>query len=134
MTRSYSLLLNNLGNVCLKLKNFGESKQYFLKAIKINKILIGKNDPVYLSTLLDIGILYQVTGKHIRAENIFKGIDIREKNNNLSDSLNHVATLINLGSVQRTLGKYTSAEKFLLESIRIRNKILKKLCQEKVKT
>ena len=104
--------------------NYEDAVPYAEMSVVLRKAVFGENHPDYAKSLNNLGVLYDVMGDYLKAEQFYlESLKIRKSvlGENHPD---YAASLNNLGVLYRTSGDYSEAEQFLLESLRIRKSVL----------
>ena len=113
-TESWSTLtseaFNNLGNLYLDQRKFGQAEDMYVRALAGNEKTLGLDHPSTLQLLNDLGQIYMVQGKYGKAEDMYvRALAGNEK----TLGRNHPSTLktVNdLGHLYMNQGKYDQAE------------------------
>ncbi|MDW7998307.1 MAG: tetratricopeptide repeat protein, partial [Thermodesulfovibrio sp.] len=110
---------DHIGQAYTALENFEKAKFYLEESLKIRKKL---NDSFRLAeTYNNLGLLYWRMEQHGKAlSNYEEALKLLTNNNDYEQEMGYV--LSNIGMVYLNLGLYEKAEKYLTESLRIREK------------
>ncbi|MCL2043688.1 MAG: tetratricopeptide repeat protein [Treponema sp.] len=112
---AYAVELNNLGNLCLYIEEYGLAKEYILFSVYIMGKL-GKKHPAYATSLNNLSIIYYYKGDYVSAKKyLTKSINIIKKTLGKRHP-KYIGSLYNLSEVYLCMKDYTKALKVNIEA------------------
>ncbi len=112
--------VNFLGNYAAFLQansNFALAEQKLIEAINTKKRLFGDQNPSYLSSLENLGVLYLTLGKYSKSKEILASVNTTKSGSGEIDDVSKAYTLNNLGVINRAMGDFGVAEESFLKSL-----------------
>lgn len=121
----YALAQNNLANLWQQLKQYKKAESAYIESAEIRKNTLGATHPDYAASLNNIATLYADQGLFKQAEPyLHSAVEIWKKALGVN-SMAYATGLNNLAAFYRKTGtKYSEAEAFYLEALRLRKLIL----------
>ncbi len=123
-TQFYALIINNLGAIYSKLKEYKLAEPLHKESLKIRQNILGKKHPEVGMSLTNLGGMYQAKNQHREATYFLKrSLNIHKE----SLGLKHhgtASTLHNLGCSYRDLHNFRKAKPLLKQGLKLRKEIL----------
>lgn len=112
--------VNFLGNYAAFLQvnsDFVLAEEMLNQAIATKKRLLGEDNPSYLSSLENLGVLYLTLGKYSKSKEILESVYSTKSASEELDNVSKAYTLNNLGVINRAIGDFGAAEENFLKSL-----------------
>jgi CHAT domain-containing protein len=106
---NYSTLLQLMGN-------FYTAENWLKTALEIKRNAFGEENPEYLISYENLGLLYQNTARYTEASRIFNEIRAVKENTLDAQDASLAYTYTNLGNVKKELAEYTESENYLIRA------------------
>lgn len=122
----YVNFLGNYAAFLLANSDFALAEEALVQSIETKKRLFGEENPSYLSSLENLGILYLTLGKYSKSKDILQSVYTTKSASTETDESSKAYTLNNLGVVNRAMGNFGKSEENLLQSLDFYEKSLGK--------
>ncbi|WP_422360755.1 tetratricopeptide repeat protein [Reichenbachiella sp.] len=112
--------VNFLGNYAAFLQansDFALAEHMLGQAIDTKARLFGVENPTYLSSLENLGVLYLTLGKYSKSKEILESVNTTKSTSSDFDESSKAYTLNNLGVINRAMGDFGIAEEYFLKSL-----------------
>ncbi|MEP2023551.1 MAG: tetratricopeptide repeat protein [Reichenbachiella sp.] len=121
--------VNFLGNYAAFLQANNEfvlAEEKLIQALETKKKLFGVENPSYISSYENIGVLYLTLGKYSNSKEILESVYQTKIKSSAFDDVSKGYTLSNLGVINRAMGNFGEAEEYLIKSLDFYEKSLGK--------
>ncbi len=116
---SMSVILNNMGSLCITMGNYSDAESLINKALEIDQEVFGSDHPVYSSHLSNLATVFQETERYEEALELFQKVREIDRYTLGENHPNEATNLSNMGLVYSSLGELSLAKDLLERALEI---------------